>query len=552
MWSAFSTKQLYWLLAVYFLPMMTVQVIVSSVSTALFNAAVVFMVLVTMQIAINSERLQTRMEYVSLFQCFNKTGVQIQLPLPKSDAVHYVTFILGLLVAMLSLGFSNHSFIYYEALVIVSAVVSFLVMMEFDLYESKLFLLLMLAKSLSWVVLVAEKMCSLFPISLPRFLVWLKTPLWTSAWFGFGFVINPLSLLQLTLHVLLIFDQLKRLDWKTFLSVLGPHILFFCWFTLCRYFVSNSSAFHLAIMSTGIVVFPLTTVIFLLSPWFFLWRYGFTPPFFYSLASVSLSGALSAFVAITFKRWRSWWLSLPIEYVVLGLLGLLFGLALFLSAWYGSVFEVTTPLPQVSLDKYKEYCGPENWVGGNTVQTQINCVHLRGRVLGSEGVVESVSVLESVDARANSLKLFPRFLQRAITCHLGSYNPMCGDKEDMVTCVYNGCHFQHDLTYTFKVKLKLPIKGVGATLLVSNHHKEFILNLRSGMSLQFNATFVDGMGSESLTLKAVFLNADGLDDTLSLEKEREEEIKMGMLSTLVGSVKDCVSILLEIFGGYAL
>lgn len=227
---------------------------------------------------------------------------------------------------------------------------------------------------------------------------------------------------------------------------------------------------------------------------------------------------------------------------------MLLGLVLFLSAWYGSVFQVMSPLSKVSMEEYREYCGSQNWIDGNMVQTQINCVHLQGRVLSGQGEVETVSISETVDTRANSLKLFPYFLQRAITCHLGRYVPMCGDHTDMSTCVYNGCHFQHVLTYTFKVKLN--IESMKATLLVSNHHKDFVLNLRSGMTLHFNATFVEGMGSDELILRAVFLDAAGLDDTQSLQEEREEEIRMGMLSTLVQSVKNSIVVVLEIFFGY--
>ena len=195
------------------------------------------------------------------------------------------------------------------------------------------------------------------------------------------------------------------------------------------------------------------------------------------------------------------------------------------------------------------------------IQTQINCLHLQGRMLTASGEVETVGISEVVDTRANSLRLFPSFLQRAITCHLGRYIPMCGNRDDMSTCVYNGCHFQHSLTYTFEIKLYVYVndhsrwarnaKSMPATLLVSSHHKEFVMNLTSGMTLDFNATFVSGMGSEKVVLQAVFLDAAGLDDTQSLLEEREEEIRMGILSTLLQSVKNSIAILFEVFLGYA-
>lgn len=555
LWSTFTTKQLYWLLAVYFLPMMTLQVVVSSVSTAIFNGAIVFMALVTMQIAINSERLHSRMEYISVFQCFNRGRAQIRPPIPKRDAVHYLTFTVGLVVAIVSLGLSNHSFIYYEVLVIVCVVVSGLVMMEFDLYESSLFWFFMAAKAPSWLVVGVEKFCSLFSLSSPALFSTLQSPLWTPVVL-FGSVtleISYLSIIQVSLHLALLTFKFNDFGWKKFLSELGPLLLFFCWLVLSRYFVVRSSALHLAVMSAGLLLLPLTTCVFIASPLLFLYWYWFTAPFYYSVAAVAISAAVSGVIAVSFKYRRSWWMNLPIEYIILGSLLLLLGVVLFLSAWYGSVFQVTTPLPPVSAREYREYCGQQNWARGNAVQTQINCIHLQGRVLTASGEVQTVGISEVVDTRANSLKLFPYFLQRAITCHLGRYSPMCGNRDDMSTCVYNGCHFQHSLAYTFEIKLTINVdgsKGMPATLLVSGHHKEFVMNLTSGMTLHFNATFVSGMGSERVVLRAVFLDAAGLDDTQSLLEEREEGIRMGMLSTLVQSVKNSVAILFEVFLGY--
>ena len=554
LWSTFTTKQLYWLLAVYFLPMMTLQVIVSSVSTALFTGAIAFMVLITMQIAINSEKLQTQIEYLSLFQFFNKEGTQIQPHLRKSDVIHYVTFLVGLAVAIVTLGLSNHSFIYYEALVIVCVVVSFLIVMEFDLYESPLFYFFALAKMPSWVMVGIEKFCSLVSIPVPSYMMWFRTPQWTLlSFYGCSFEISPLTIVQVGVHIFLIATQLRGMSWKRFLSELGPLLLFLCWFVLTRYFIVQSSAYHLFLMSVGILAFPLTTFSFLVSPFLFWYWYGFfTAPFYYSVAAVVISAIFSAFVIFSYKHKRSWWMSLSLEYVVLGVFVILLGLVLFLSAWYASVFQVSTPLPTVSWQEYTDYCGPQKGDGKNIVQTQINCMHLQGRVVSASGEVRSVKISEAVDNRANSLKLFPYFLQRAITCHLGQYDPMCGDRTDMSTCVYNGCHFQHDLMYTFKIELNIPYKRISykASLLVSHHHKEFVMKLTEYMVLDFNATFVEGMGSDSLVLRAIFLDAEGLDDTQSLEKEREEEIHAGMLSTFLQSVKNSIAIVLEIFFGY--
>ena len=553
LWSFFSTKHFYWLLAVYFLPMMTIQVIISSVSTALFNATILFLLMVTAQIAINLENVQSRIEYLSLFQYFNKTGDQLHMPnqSSKSNVAHYITFVCGLLLGMIFLGFSNHSFVYYELLAAVSMVIAFFVVLEFDLYESPFFWLCVLAKFPSWLVLFVEKSASFVGLSHLKLLDFCKQPLWSIAFFEeFSLNVNAIALLQVALHLIVLAVTTRY--WKVPLQSLGPHLLFFGWFVLARHFLSNSSSDLIAI-STSLLLLSFYSIAIFASPLYFLWLYGLTPPFFYSIAFIALMAALAALIMFLYKYKRSWWLHLSIEYVVLLCLAVFLALLLFGSGWYASIYQVPHPLPSVSLDQYGRYCGPGNWEGWNSVQTQVDCIHLQGRVLKGRAKIRSVGISKVQDSMAESIRFLPYVLERALTCYFGESEPMCGHRADMDTCIPTGCHFHHSLTYSFKIELALFTgveESVKATILVSHRYKDFVLKLRSGDFLQFEAAFVEGMGSDHVTLQAHSLSVSGVADTRKLEREEEMEMKKSMWAIFVRSVKDSLALMLEIFFGY--
>ncbi len=556
LWSNFSTKHFYWFLVVYFLPMMTLQVIVSSISTALFNGAMLCMILITIQIAISSEKFQSRQEYLSFFQYFNSSDNPIRIPLPKLDVIHYITFSLAMVVATMSLGFSNHSFVYYELLVIISLVLCVTVLLQFDLIESHLVWVSIAAKTPGWLTVMVEKLYMLFALQPPQILHYFRDPYFVFPVFGeLRFEVNLVTMIQLLAHIILLVVEIRHIDWKMFFSRLGPHFLFLSWFVLCREFVCGSSPLHLVVISTLVILSPAYTLLFLLSPFYFLLYYGFAHPFYYSIASITILATFSLIVIIIFKYRKSWILNLSLEYVVLAFLAFCLSFVVFMCGWYISVYQAAEPLPVVAREEYGRYCGPGNWDGGNMIQTQINCIHLEGRVFNSNAKVESVSIVEAKSRVGNSIQPLPTVIQSALTCHLGENTPMCGNRPGMSTCVENGCHFHHTLSYTFKIDAGILFsdsQSIKASLLVSDSHKEFVLQLTSGTVLEFNATFVAGMGSDRLTLQALHMSADGLEDTQNVEEEREEEIKKSMLSTLLRSIKNSIVVILQIFLGYVI
>ncbi len=550
LWSTFSTKHFYLLIGAYFLPMMTLQFIISSVTTALFTGAILAMLLITIQIAVNSEKYQIRMDYLSLFQYFNGPELRIDIKMPKSDLVYYGNFFLALVVALGTSGFSNKDVINSELLVVLCVFVAFVIFLQFDLYESKLAYLLIVAKAPSWVLLVLEKLYLLLGYPSDDLLSWSRLLLP-----GMGFSISVVSLLQIAAHLYLIVSQLKDLEWKTFFSFHGPHLLFLCWLVLCRNFVSEADPATMLKITTTIALIPVYTFVFLSSPLYFLYFYGFTPPFFYSFFFVALVALFGVVLLYLYVYMKSLWIAISLDHVLLLVMVLLIPLLLYLSSWYASMYQ-PPPLPPVTTDQYVEYCGPGNWNDGNMIQTQINCFHLKDRVFSSQGEIESIRISKVVNGMSDSINFLPSPLQAAITCYAGDCKPMCGDRKDMSTCINKGCHFMQHQIYTFEIILKVLISGgteaLKAKLSVSGKYKDFLMKLTSGSRIEFSALFVEGMGSDQLTLKAEHLSygTEPTESTRGVEKEEEKEMIQNILHKLSDSLQHIVFVILEILVGY--
>ena len=537
LWSSLSTKQIYWLIAAYFIQTLTLQSIVYSVTAGIFTGASMAMVILTIQIAAEVEISEVRRDYLTLFQYFSEPGVKIENT-PKKDYLRYAGFFVALVIALVTFGFSQNS-VLDEILVIVSLVVILIIVLQFDLYESYLMYFLLFAKFLSWMVVFIDKVCTIFHYQnfMPKFLIY-SFPLP----YHLSFDIYLVSMIQVPIHIYLIFTQLRK--GRDF-SHLGPHILFLCWSVLLRNFVSMSDPWILLKITALIFIFypPFFPLLLL----YFFYFYGFTYPFFYAVMFAIGLGIIVIIVAFTYKYVITISLSNMIVLVVVMAVPVM----MFFSAWYTSTVQPSF-VPPVSSEEYNKYCGPAQWKESkNTIKTQINCLHLENRMFTSQGYVESVGISAIENRMADRINFLPTIIQEAITCFTGEIKPMCDD-ETTSTCVPSICHFQNKLRYRFEVKLKIPLGKfeVEATLLVKHQHRKFVQDhLESGTSLEFNATFVKGMGSSHLTLHASSLKA-GINTSKLMEEESEREMMQNILYNSVSSIKNTIVVLLEIIFGY--
>ena len=564
-WASFPTKQFYLLLLAYVLPMISAHFILSSIATVVFAGALIAMSVGTLQVILQAEKVFSFMEYSSIFQYFSEGDRRIDTRRPealliKRSAPPYLTFVISYCIALLTFHLAHQSIIPSEVVCMLSALFTLAVFFQFECYKSALFVVSSSSRLLSWLYVFLLVFRKVIPI--PEFLFYIGSTVVSIPVFpGLTLRLNALTMIQLPLQLAVTAYFLFHNKWHNFYSGLGPYLLFVSWWVLSRYFFALSSPFYLFLTTFGILIVmaisPFLPVLFLGSPIFFLIYYGVSKQFFTSLSLVVIFIVVFLLVGTFFRRlMEAKWLNISFDYLFL--LQIVISIpAIFVGAtWFARLYS-PTEVPVVSVAQYSEYCGPQNWVGGNMVQTQLNCLHLRDRMVTSSGLVKAVRIEEITNDQEMTLKSLPASLRMALTCLLGRLEPMCGHDSDMETCrrEYTGCHFHHSNKYTFSVDLavRLPPPSspaeeseVSVTLLASSSFAEPVKRLEAGTRLQFNASFVSGMGSDKLLLRLVALEGhmEGRDEEVA-----QDNVQL-LLDQFINSITNTFAILFDVLFGY--
>ena len=101
-WSYIPTKQFSWLIAIYFIPMLTLNFIISTIFSAVFAGALIAMIIATLQVAANSMGAFMQQEFVTIFQYFSTdTRNKIDPTISRSKLINrsmipYLTFFVAL------------------------------------------------------------------------------------------------------------------------------------------------------------------------------------------------------------------------------------------------------------------------------------------------------------------------------------------------------------------------------------------------------------------------------------------------------------------------
>ena len=566
-WSYIPTKQFYWLLAIYLVPMLTLNFIISTIFSAVFACALIAMIIATLQVAANSMGAFMQQEFITIFQYYSTdTKNKIDPTISKSklisrSMVPYLTFFIAIVVAVLSLGLAHQVPYVNEMLAMLAGFFMVGVFLQFEIYSSPLLLASLACRLLSWFYTFLLVISPL--IHVPDFLFLIAENVVSIPFFGgYSFTINLMSFIQFPLHLTIVCYLLFTKSWSNIFVGLGPYGICVGWFVLCRNFFSGSTVDHLitvgvnGIMLVGSV--PFFPLVFLASPLFFLYYYGMSQEFFVSLVFVTIISIVVVFIATKFQQIKeAKWLNIPLEYIFLFQIILTIPLVFFGGSLYAKRYDTGT-LPTVTLEQYTEYCGPSNWYSGNMVQTQINCLHLEGRLFESQGTIQNVKISEVVNSRAASLASLPSSLKITLTCMFGESEPMCGNRENMTTCVPSKCHFQHNYLFTYEAKLDMPLanskENISTTLTLSNKFKSTVLNMTVGMNIRFNATFTSGMGSDALRLQVVsVLLAESRGGIGSKGDDGEEEwgeAVEGILWRAARSIRNALYFVLEVLVGY--
>lgn len=566
-WSYIPTKQFYWLLAIYLVPMLTLNFIISTIFSAIFAGALIAMIIATLQVAANSMGAFMQQEFISIFQYYSTdTKNKIDPTISKSklisrSMVPYLTFFIAIVVAVLSLGLAHQVPYVNEMLAMLAGFFMVGVFLQFEIYSSPLLLASLACRLLSWFYTFLLVISPL--IHVPDFLFLIAENVVSIPLLGgYSFTINLMSFIQFPLHLGIICYLLFMKTWANIFSGLGPYIICIGWFVLCRNFFSSSTVDHLitvGVIGIGFVgSVPFFPLVFLASPLFFLYYYGISQEFFISLAFVTIISILVVFIAAKFQQIKeAKWLNIPLEYIFLFQIILAIPLVFFGSSLYAKSYDTRT-LPTVTLEEYTEYCGPSNWYSGNMVQTQINCLHLEGRLFESQGTIKNVKISEVVNSRAASLASLPSSLKITLTCMFGESEPMCGNRENMTTCVPSKCHFQHNYLFTYEAKLDMPLanskENISTTLTLSNKFKSTVLNMTVGMNIRFNATFMSGMGSDALRLQVVSVLLPEIGGGIGSKGDDGEEewgeAVEGILWRAARSIRNALYFVLEVLVGY--
>lgn len=569
-WSYIPTKQFYWLVAIYLVPMLKLNFIVSTIFSAVLAGALIAMIIATLQVAANSMGAFMQQEFITIFQYYstdskNKIDPTIsQSKLITRSMIPYLTFFIAMMVAVFSLGLAHQVPYLNEILAMLAGFFMVGVFLQFEIYSSPVLLASLAGRLLSWIYAFLLVIRQMYPI--PEFFFLIAKNVVSIPFFGgYSFTINLVSFIQFPLHLTIVCYLLFTKTWANIFSGLGPYIICTGWFVLCRNFFSFSSVDHLmftGMLGIGLIsCVPFFPLVFLVSPVYFLYYYGISQEFFISLAFVMIASIGVVFIATKFQQIKeAKWLNIPLEYIYLSQILLAIPVILIGSSLYAKRHDPGT-LPTVTLEQYTEYCGPSNWYGGNMIQTQINCLHLEGRLFESQGTIKNVKISKMVNTHSASLASLPSSLKVTLTCLFGESKPMCGNREDMTTCVPSKCHFQDNYidTMSYEINLDMPLASnkvnVSTTLTVPSKFRASVLNMTAGMNIRFNATFVGGMGSDALHLQAVSVllphsGKGGGTGSEGADQEEWGEAVEGVLWKAARSLRNALYFILEVLVGY--
>ena len=560
LWSSLPTKQLYLLLFAYLLPLIEPVFILASIASVVFFGAFLAMAIATLQIIINAEKIHSFMEYSSVFQYFSLHGMKINTRKPESELVRhstgpYFTFVGALLLMVGSISLSHDRLILHEVLCVVAAVLAVVVFFQFHLYGSPLVVVSMSTRLLGWLNVFLLLANAWLPI--PEAFFFVGKQIFSVPFFGFSLGINITTLLTLPVQLLLAVYLVVRKTWRNFYDGLGPYCLFVCWSVLCRNFLARSNVGRLVATFAGITLLvpllPLLPVLMLGSPLVFLLYFGISRQFVVSLVVVGVLSVLVFVAGFNYHQVKeAKWLRIPFEYVIL-LLVVSTGVVMLIAANVYASWHTPPPLPAVSVAEYTAYCGRGNWEGGNTVQTQLNCLHLRGRLFEGLAAVDSVKLAQVTNDYEVTLRSLPSAVRTTLTCLFGSSAEKCGNRAGMTMCTFSGCHWHESDTYQFAVSATLQLadnETVSVTLVASEILRPVVIVLRAGDAIRFNASFLEGMGSEHMTFQLLTLAFEGNVYGRSSDEEEIEKQKDYLLNKIVSSFKNAICLLMEVLVGY--
>ena len=562
LWSFFSLKQFYFFLFVYLVPRININFVLTTLATIVFFGSFLVMCISTLQVAAQSRRVDTVLGMSHVFQNYLINTKQMETKLIKRLAVPYLSFLGALLLAVLSIGGAYQQLVYYNLLAVTAGAMSGAVFFTFNCWRSPLVVLSVMTRLPGWFMVFLYLISTWLPIPEFFFLFGkqiVAIPVLPGVYLDF----NLTTLIQVPLQIGLIAWFAYHQSWHNVYSGIGPYVLFISWWIFCRDLVSHGSLLYFVLLIPGIffsiTLLPFMLVLLPLSPLAVLVYYGLSWQFVVSVF-ILLTVGVAAWRIIVNYEWlkETQWLRIPLNYLILGQLVVLVPILLAATVSYSRSFTPTA-LPVVTVDEYAKYCSPHLWEGhGNSIETQLNCYHLKGRLLGASAVVDSIQISSVTNSNDETLAKLPDPARVSLTCLMGETTPMCGNNIAMTTCIYKGCHFDSVNVYEIQVKgsISLPPQSSNLAVMLTARighsllNESVFMNLTRNVEVKFNATIEDGMGTDSLKLRLKVLHSLSGNYSSAMSDTDIEKASRTVLTSLWEGVQRVMRFVLEIAFGY--
>lgn len=568
LWSFVSMRQLYFLALVYLLPMINASFVLSALATLVFFGSFVAMVISTLQVIARSERVSRFKEYSMIFKYFSDHPLtinthKVEVKFMRNLATPYLTLGAALLVCMLTMGLAFQQLVVYELLATVAGLVAGTVAVHFRCWDSPIIMVALLSRLVSWADVFLHLLNDVIPLPEVTFLLgrqMISIPVFP----GLSMGISLTTLIQIPVHFAVIAHLLVRHTWYNLFAGVGPYFLCISWWLFCKYLVSQSSLTFLACVVFGfpclVVMSPLLPLLIALSPIFLFIYYGFTVKLLVTLLFLLFIGCAALAIAFYYRRLKeARWFNIPFEYLILVNV-LVCAVGLVVGSSYFDNQHSALSLSRVSLEQYSQLCGPEHWEdSGNMLHSQLSCLHLRGRVLQGEALVQSVRISQILNSKTAVVDRFPSSIKTAFVCLLGTSDPVCGRNAKAPTCISQGCHLDASNKYRVNISVELLAENerlaVAADMSISFSHERLqesvLMQLRKRDRIRFNATFEAGMGSDHLALKLKSVFVNGTIHSFAYGDEDLEDAKQFALSGLLLSIQRSLLLIFEILLGYS-
>lgn len=529
----------------YVIPLINIEFMLSVLATLVFSGSLMTMVISTLQVVANSSKVSSFEEYSIIFRYFARHGKDIdtrepELKLILRSAFPYLSFIVSVLLTIFSINIAYQQILVYELLMIVTGAMACVVFFHFGCWKSPLILFTLSTRLISWSLVL-----------LHIFQTWLPIP---EFFFAFGWTIvslpvfpgiyldiNLTTLVQIPLHVLLVSYFILRYSWKNFFTGLGPYLLFISWWIFCRYIFSHSSVFSLVIFVPGVIsvllFLPFLPLMIIMGPFIVMLYYGLSIQFLLSVFLLLFTGVCAILIMCNYQRLKDAnWLNVSLDYVFLIHLVLAVSLVFAGTVYYNNVYNPSSSssLDVIQFNDFNDLCKLDTTLPGNTIQSQLNCFHLKGHTIIVENAeIKEIKIKEVANYQVSALQKFPHSVRTALTCLMGETVPFCGNLTNSKTCISKGCHFDYKNHYTVNIAATLhPVLShdssplshdsstlshdsstiIHANLMTSISHNlllnSSLLKLKAKDHISFNATLLDGLGTGVLSLKLISFESD--------------------------------------------